>query len=788
MAAARKTKSRDGTPDDSGFDSDEPELIDDGDIESLDDDDVEEITSDDIEEITGEYEPFPPADHREEATDHGPGEEPPLEDLSEETTGKHSFPSDAHLDLEPIGRRRRSRRAVRPRPKPEEDFTDEVDDTSPEQADRADDVAPWDAKEPDTGEAAGVAPGSDAGTPAEGPDDRDDDVRWSSMPQDRPSAMPDVGPTRVDVVNQIPGALDEKTKIFDDPDQPAEPEEPEAPFLVIVQGEEEGREIELLRDELTIGRGPDNDLVFPDIACSRRHAMLERRGDDWAIVDLGSGNGTLVNGERMQSEVLQDGDEIEIGNTVLQFNLPGAVPSYEEDDVYEKTPVPSSTTTTGAVALMDSDTGSFLTRLTADPQRRKLLKVGACALGGLLLLMLIVKMFVPSAPPEPTADEIRRKQAMHKRRELEKHMAMAKTLVVQKKWKDALLEVQMAKVYEPDSPIVKEYLSTVQREMAAASAMEQARMFIEQKTWDGAMAALARIPGDSEYRLEADRLKKDIDELISGSLVNEGLDLMREGKYNQALLKFDEVIRRNPDNEEVVSAKRRCEAEIDRLERDRIKSERESSRSRRRRRRSRVHKKPETGLTGQMLALYRNGEIERAIAKAESAGSSKNVVLMKQFRGTYEMGMQLAKQPGQADKAIKALKKAYSLDKKISGGNGKYYQKLKTVMAKVYFVMGVDSHTRRRFPEAYQAYKSALKYKPDHSLAKGRLRELEKVAKKFYEEAYVIKATNAEEAIKKLKIVMKIIPPDHVYYTKAKKLKTKIQGPLGDGLDTDDGF
>ena len=63
-------------------------------------------------------------------------------------------------------------------------------------------------------------------------------------------------------------------------------------------------------------------------------------------------------------------------------------------------------------------------------------------------------------------------------------------------------------------------------------------------------------------------------------------------------------------------------------------------------------------------------------------------------------------------------------------------------------------------------------------LCQQRLHDLEKTAKKLYEEAYVIKSTNAEQAIKKLDTVLKIIPPTHIYYTKAKRLRTNIQGPI----------
>jgi pSer/pThr/pTyr-binding forkhead associated (FHA) protein len=780
--------------------------------QSMDDDAFDEVTG---EEATGEVdvsetptweETSEPEE--EEAFAHADAEEMPTKALKppdgvneEEPTPPHGvdIPDEdaqdqaaaAELELEPVGRRRQRRRCP---VRPESD------------AEPAPELLPWedDGSETRPGDvdltAVEAEPGpeqadSDDGGQAE---DERDSVRWSALPGDQPKAMPDVGPTRVDLVNppepaesaqafgQSTEAPGDKTLIFDDPSGPEGQEQEEVPFLLIIEGDEEGREIELLRDELTMGRGPDNDLVFPDIACSRHHALLERQGDDWVVVDLGSGNGTLVNAASIKRGVLRDGDEVEVGNTVFQYNDPSAAGAASDD---WHTPPPSSTTVTGASPLDDEAPEGLLTRLTADPKHRKILIIGGAALGGLILLMIIIKLAFPSGPAEPTPDGLQRQEAMQKRREFDKHLNRARSLVVDKKWKDALLEVQLAKGFDPKSQLIEDYLVTVQREMSSASALEQGRMFLEQKNWDSAVAALSRIPSESEYHADAEALKKQIDGQIVDALLKAGREKMKAGEFNQALLKFDDVVRRDPDNRDIAFYKRQCKDKLQQADRDRRRAQARKDRRKKRRRRTKTERKTaRSGLTGQVLALYRNGEIDRAINKAETSGSSQNVALLKKFRGAYSLSMQLAKQPGQIAKALNALKKALSFDKQISGGSGKYGQQLNTVVSKVYFVKGVDSNTRHSYPEAYQAFKAALRHKPDHALAKGRLKELEKIAKKKYEEAYVIKANNAEQAVEQLNIVMKIIPVSHVYYGKAKRLKGRIQGPLGGDDSGGSGF
>lgn len=69
----------------------------------------------------------------------------------------------------------------------------------------------------------------------------------------------------------------------------------------------------------TIGRGTDNDLVLESTDVSRHHARIEFVGGYWRIVDLGSTNGTRVNGQPVRESVLRLGDRIDFGTLQLEF-------------------------------------------------------------------------------------------------------------------------------------------------------------------------------------------------------------------------------------------------------------------------------------------------------------------------------------------------------------------------------------------------------------------------------------------------------------------------------------
>jgi predicted DNA binding protein len=95
-----------------------------------------------------------------------------------------------------------------------------------------------------------------------------------------------------------------------------------------------GRELVALTGQrLTVGKDPGNDVVFThDRTVSRWHLLLESLGAVWVVRDLGSRNGTRVNGELLRSErVLRPGDELRLGNSRLVYRAGQASRAGAED-------------------------------------------------------------------------------------------------------------------------------------------------------------------------------------------------------------------------------------------------------------------------------------------------------------------------------------------------------------------------------------------------------------------------------------------------------------------------
>src|SRR5262245_59933222 len=86
---------------------------------------------------------------------------------------------------------------------------------------------------------------------------------------------------------------------------------------LLVKFGDESREVEFQESEISIGRATDNVLPLQDKKSSRKHAKIEKVSGEYIVNDLGSGNGTKVNGKDVNTHVLCKGDEIAIGLTTI---------------------------------------------------------------------------------------------------------------------------------------------------------------------------------------------------------------------------------------------------------------------------------------------------------------------------------------------------------------------------------------------------------------------------------------------------------------------------------------
>lgn len=126
--------------------------------------------------------------------------------------------------------------------------------------------------------------------------------------------------------NQIPNNNSDATAIFCMPTSDATVPDlmganrPEHPTLTILKGPQTGSTFVLDSPEVTIGRDPGSAVFLNDMTVSRHHAVLRVSGLSATIEDLGSLNGTWVDGAIVNNATLQDGSTIQIGTFRMVYH------------------------------------------------------------------------------------------------------------------------------------------------------------------------------------------------------------------------------------------------------------------------------------------------------------------------------------------------------------------------------------------------------------------------------------------------------------------------------------
>src|SRR5260370_22797354 len=153
--------------------------------------------------------------------------------------------------------------------------------------------------------------------------------------------------------------------------------------LLVTTPDGRTRRVPLDHDQITLGRSSANELCYSDDAgLSRQHLTIERSGDDWIVRDLGSKNGTLLNGQRLGApHTLRPRDRVTAGHLTLEF---ADVAAQAADrtvvfvDGVDPNPVVTTSTVVTSLEGLISDDGEVRdgTALDAAPQLRALIRAG----------------------------------------------------------------------------------------------------------------------------------------------------------------------------------------------------------------------------------------------------------------------------------------------------------------------------------------------------------------------------------------------------------------------------
>jgi phosphoserine phosphatase RsbU/P len=173
------------------------------------------------------------------------------------------------------------------------------------------------------------------------------------------------------------------------------PAERQSRHLIVRTPDGKNRIVALSEERLSLGRAAGNDLCYPDDAgLSRQHLAFVAEGQNWTVRDLGSKNGTSVNGARISApHMLRPGDRVSAGHLSIEFSTGEADMPRETVEFVESQVVTTATTTVpssleGLMGPDDNDDGTKTRMFTGSLQTRALLRAGRELAGHLTLAEL----------------------------------------------------------------------------------------------------------------------------------------------------------------------------------------------------------------------------------------------------------------------------------------------------------------------------------------------------------------------------------------------------------------
>lgn len=316
-------------------------------------------------------------------------------------------------------------------------------------------------------------------------------------------------------------------------------------------GDWQGQEFAVQTSELVIGRADDSDIVLNHRSVSARHAMLMTRHGRSRLLDLGSSNGTLVNGEPYADVELQSGDRVQLGHTTFIYTT-GFDAARTRQEIL----------TQGVEAPADARQSAVVNPVSPAAEAK------GSSLGLLMGTVLVVAMGgwffvnqdkteVPAQTPQPSAQTSMKEPVALDKREIENRLNEVRAAITQRRWSIALdgIAALQGSVTEGDAASLTELRASALLNQSAERELLKAQQASAQGAWDEAFNALSSIDKNSVYYEEASGLKIR----AQGALVDERVARIRraieQGNFNASLNDdLDELQGLSPEKHAELSA------------------------------------------------------------------------------------------------------------------------------------------------------------------------------------------------------------------------------------------
>ncbi|MBN1208822.1 MAG: FHA domain-containing protein [Myxococcaceae bacterium] len=525
------------------------------------------------------------------------------------------------------------------------------------------------------------------------------------------------------------------------------------PKLVVTAGPMAGEEFDLEDEEYVIGRATDNAICIQDTSVSRKHVILRRVGSGWTVADLGSGNGTLVNGEPITDETpVASGDVITLGDTEVTFT-----DKANSTMMVAITPGPSRPRTSAPSAAParpgrpERVRPGRATQKPVDPsaQRKKKIMMGLVGFLAIVLAGGLVALQMRNKARQE--EQMRIALADAKRRELLGAIFQdAKNHIRESKWTEAKARLLELKAADPGFGGLQDYLDRVEKEIPNQEHVAAAQAALAEKQLGVAKAELDKISSDTTMFEMVGKLKRELQDKADAQ-TREARALLDGKQLDPAKRITDDVLVAFPEHRDA----RLINEEAVRLIKVRDTPEAPPPPPR------------PVNPWEQAVTRFVAGDLSGAVALANACVSkhSKCKALLKDMTEFGNLYKKLE------DLDVKGLSRLMALDKAISGDEApsQMGRNAGKRAANAFYKSASSARAAGQWSRAVDFARKTLQADPGHAGAANILNELKAKGREIYLQAYALKDSQPDEAVVKFKEVLAMTPPGDETHEKAKK-------------------
>ena len=512
-----------------------------------------------------------------------------------------------------------------------------------------------------------------------------------------------------------------------------------APRLVMLNEQRDPtEEYALDRNEITIGRDPENNIQIDHASISRLHARIIKKGENtFQITDENSTNGLFLDDKQVNRATLHHGEVIRCGDVEAVFLAPGKLFAFEELKAGK---------TNGSSGGLD---------------RKKLIMI-VC---GVLVVVLIILMLIPTGDDgggnaggkRLTADEI---------------MKEVQFSMDNQDWDRVVQLVDTFQLNNADQQLAK-----AKHEIESRTLYQQMNQKINDADFAGADEILKQIATDTVY---AARGKQTFDDAVTDYITDQDQQIEEaqgESRYTDALQIAEDLKQRFPNRKDVLDTYTEVKSNADRFSRQQARNAAYA------RRQQQVVRAANSKIND-ARDQYVNGKIVDALASLTEAGNAyiakgfkvpSRIKLLKdrlnELRQNYTEGKQLILQ-GKLQQAAPKLQRVFQIsDSGLFDARGAIEAECTNLLVDYNMDKANALYKQQNYAAAYGYLQQVLQAKPGMSAAQTMKREIEGKGQELYNKGYIEQTQyqNCKQALFYFRQVIQMVPKDNELYKKAQK-------------------